>query len=134
MSTLMVENECMNAHAVSWRGWRFGQPANPLAYICFSWVGLVNVATPMLITMKYRRFWKTTESSKFIDLWATYISGFSSHWFIYKHIFITFVNNQLDAQYFSMYVYFYSPHVSGSHVPIIRRINCINTSGICHSV
>ena len=31
------------------------------------------------------------------------------------------VNNQLDAQFF-MYVYFYSPHVSGSHVPIIRRI------------
>jgi len=35
---------------------------------------------------------------------------------------------------FFMYVYFYSLHVSGSHVPIIRRINCINTtSGICHS-
>jgi hypothetical protein len=34
-----------------------------------------------------------------------------------------------------MYVYFYSVHVSGSHVPIIRRINCISTiSGICHSV
>ena len=31
------------------------------------------------------------------------------------------VNNQLDAQFF-MYVYFYSLHVSGSHVPIIRRI------------
>jgi len=31
------------------------------------------------------------------------------------------VNNHLDAQ-FSMYVYFYSLHVSGSHVPIIRRI------------
>ena len=46
-----------------------------------------------------------------------------------------FVNNQLDAQFFSMYVYFYSLHVSGSHVTIIRRINCINTtSGICHCV
>ena len=32
------------------------------------------------------------------------------------------VNNQLDAQFFSMYVYFYSLHVSGSRVPIIRRI------------
>ena len=30
-------------------------------------------------------------------------------------------NNQLDAQFF-MCVYFYSLHVSGSHVPIIRRI------------
>ena len=46
-----------------------------------------------------------------------------------------FVNNQLDAQFFFMYVYFYSLHVSGSHVPIIRRINCINTtSGVCRSV
>ena len=31
------------------------------------------------------------------------------------------VNNQLDVQFF-MYVYFYSLRVSGSHVPIIRRI------------
>ena len=35
---------------------------------------------------------------------------------------------------FFLYVYFYSLHVSGSHVPIIRRINCIkSTPGICHS-
>ena len=33
-----------------------------------------------------------------------------------------------------MYVYFYSLHVLGNYVPIIRRINCINvTPGICHS-
>jgi len=45
------------------------------------------------------------------------------------------VNNQRDAQFFFMYVYFYSLHVSGNHVSIIRRINCINTTfGICHSV
>ena len=31
------------------------------------------------------------------------------------------VNNQYDAQFF-MYVYFYSLHVSTSHVAIIRRI------------
>ena len=44
------------------------------------------------------------------------------------------VNNHLDTQ-FSMYVYFYPLHVSGSHVPIIRRIKCINaTPGLCHSV
>ena len=42
--------------------------------------------------------------------------------------YIIFANNQLEAQLFFMYVYFYSLHVSGSHVPIIRRINCINTS------
>jgi len=36
---------------------------------------------------------------------------------------------------FFMCVYFYSLHVSGSRVLIIRRINCISTtSGICHSV
>jgi len=34
-----------------------------------------------------------------------------------------------------MYVYFYSLHVSGNYVSIIRRINCINAiPGICHSV
>jgi len=34
-----------------------------------------------------------------------------------------------------MYVYFYSLNVSGNHMPIIRRINCINAiAGICHSV
>ena len=50
-------------------------------------------------------------------------------------IFVIFVNNQLDAQFFFMYVYFYSLHVSDSYVSIIGRINCINTtSGICHSV
>jgi len=49
---------------------------------------------------------------------------------------IIFVNNQLEAHiFFFIYVYFCSLHVSGSHVPIIRRINFINTiSSICHSV
>jgi hypothetical protein len=47
------------------------------------------------------------------------------------HLGIIFVNKQLDAQFFFMYVHFYSLRVSGSHVPIIRRINCTNTtSGI----
>jgi len=34
---------------------------------------------------------------------------------------MTLVNNHIDAQFF-MHVYFYFVHVSGSHVPIIRRI------------
>jgi len=47
----------------------------------------------------------------------------------------SFVNNQFGAQSFFMYVYFHSLLVSGSHVPIIRRINCINTrSSICYCV
>ena len=37
------------------------------------------------------------------------------------HLGMILVNNQPDAKLF-MYVYFYSLHVSGSHVPIIRRI------------
>ena len=44
------------------------------------------------------------------------------------------VNNQLDAQFFSVYVYLDTLHVSSNHVLIIRRINCIKTSGICHSM
>jgi len=31
------------------------------------------------------------------------------------------VNNKLDTQFF-VYVYLYSLHISGNHVPIIRRI------------
>ena len=51
------------------------------------------------------------------------------------HLVIIFVNHQPDVQFFFMYVYFYSLHVSDSYVSIIRRINCINTtSGICRSV
>jgi hypothetical protein len=49
------------------------------------------------------------------------------------HLGLIFVNYQFDAQFVFMYVYFYSLHVSGNHVPIIMRINCINTkSVICH--
>jgi hypothetical protein len=36
------------------------------------------------------------------------------------------VNDQLDAQFFLLYVYFNSLHVSSNLVLIIRRINCIN--------
>ena len=46
------------------------------------------------------------------------------YWYsnLYKHFLLILVNNQFDAQFFFMYVYFYSLHVSGSHVPITRRI------------
>jgi hypothetical protein len=44
------------------------------------------------------------------------------------------VNDQLDAQFFSMYL-FNSLHVSSNLVVIIRRINYINTTyGVRHSV
>ena len=47
---------------------------------------------------------------------------------------IILVNNELDANLFSIYVYFDTLHVSSNHVLIIRRINCIIASGICHCV
>ena len=37
------------------------------------------------------------------------------------HLGVIIVNNQTDAHFF-IYVYFYSLHVSGSHVHIIRRM------------
>jgi hypothetical protein len=37
-----------------------------------------------------------------------------------KQCTLIFVNNQLDAQFFFMYVYFYSLHVSGSHARLIQ--------------
>jgi hypothetical protein len=47
---------------------------------------------------------------------------------------VILVNNQLDAQFFFVYVYCSSLHVSSTHVLIFRRINHINiTSDICHS-
>jgi len=43
-------------------------------------------------------------------------------------------NNQLDAQFFFVYVYFQYLHVLSIQVLIIRRYSCIHTiSGICHS-
>jgi len=41
--------------------------------------------------------------------------------FVDLHPVMILVNNQLHVQFF-MYVYFYSVHVSGSHIPIIRRV------------
>jgi len=44
---------------------------------------------------------------------------------------IILVTNQHNAQFFSVYVYFDTLHISRNYVLIIRIINCINTtSGI----
>jgi hypothetical protein len=40
------------------------------------------------------------------------------------------VNNQLDAQFVIIYVYFYSVHVSDSYVPIIRKISPVRYAGL----
>jgi len=42
-------------------------------------------------------------------------------------ILLVLFNDQLDAQFFFVYVYFNSLHVSSIQVLIIRRFNCINT-------
>jgi len=48
---------------------------------------------------------------------------------------VVLVNDQLDAQFFFVYTYSNSLHVSSTHVLIIRRTNCINTtSGICNTM
>jgi len=39
------------------------------------------------------------------------------------HLGIILVNKQLDAQFYFVYVYFNSLHVSSTHVLIILRIN-----------
>ena len=45
------------------------------------------------------------------------------------------VNKANLVHNFSWYVYFFSVHVSGDYVPIIRRNNCIYvTLGTCYSV
>jgi hypothetical protein len=82
--------------------------------------------------------WKNvdTDSCYNIGMHIKYVMTSSlQHWNSYvlltMHLGIFFLNYQLDTQFFFMYVYFYSLHVSGSRVPIIRRINCISmTSGI----
>jgi len=51
------------------------------------------------------------------------------------HLGIILFNDQLDAQFFFVCVYFNSLHVSSIQVLIIRRLSCVNTtSGICHSM
>ena len=52
-----------------------------------------------------------------------------------KKIKFQLVNKANLVHNFSYYVYFFSLHVLGDYVPIIRRNNCTCvTLGICHSV
>ena len=70
----------------------------------------------------YFGYSNNTRIFKFINKFP-FQEPFSCFFFILLtlHLGMTLVNNQVEAQ-FLMYVYFYSLHVSGSHVPIIRRI------------
>jgi len=52
-----------------------------------------------------------------------------------KKQYLILFNDQLDAQFFFVYIYFNSVHVSNLQVLIIRRFNCINKiPGISHSM
>jgi hypothetical protein len=106
--------------------------------------------TPPLKTSIVKEFINSSSSenypsiSSILNQFTTYFNTVclktELHWagtyvLLTVHLGIIFINNQHDAQFFFMYVYFYSLHVSGSHVRVNRRIICINTtSGVCHSV
>ena len=52
--------------------------------------------------------------------------------YVVKKFHVMLVNNQSDAQLFSLYVYFNTLHVSSYHVLIRRIIFIHTTSGKCH--
>ena len=67
--------------------------------------------------------------------WREVFKGHLSIKYVLRSTVQVLVNNQLDAQFFFLYVYFNYVHVSSTHVLIITKIYCINTmSRICHSV
>jgi hypothetical protein len=61
------------------------------------------------------------------------LRGFILYWRL-LNFWIILVNNQHDAHFFSVYVYFDTLHVSSNHVLIIRRINFINEHDDEHMV
>jgi len=69
-----------------------------------------------------------------IDSWDEFFDG-KFYFLLNLHLGVILFIGQLDAQFFFVYVYFSSLHVSSNQMLIIRRFYCINTiSGICHSM
>jgi len=65
----------------------------------------------------------------------TWIITLKNFVFVDRASLYNLVNKANFVHNFSWYVYFFSLHVSGNYVPIIRRNNCIYvTLGICYSV
>jgi len=64
------------------------------------------------------------------------ITPFSNFMFCYRASLFNLVNKANLVHSFSYNVYFFSLHVSGDYVPIIRRNKCIyaTTLGTCYSV
>ena len=59
---------------------------------------------------------------------------FNVHGFVHRNNILVYNSNKMHKS-LSLFYLTTALHVSGSHVPIIRRINCINTTSvICHSV
>jgi hypothetical protein len=86
---------------------------------------------PFITFMLCRRVRFTTPVTKATGFSQTWRSRIKSRQVI---LILILINNQLNANFFYIYSYFDSPHVSSKSVLIIRRVNCINTtSGVCHS-
>jgi hypothetical protein len=73
--------------------------------------------------------WPTWHFSAFTPYETTLCVHWVGWWSAGKVWVWNHVNNQLDAQF--LRIYFTSLHVSSDPVLIIRRINCINTAGMC---
>ena len=77
----------------------------------------------MTMILRFYHYMSLTEGSCGVSIGI----NISSKQFYIFYVWLTvhpgmiLAHNQLDPQFF-IYVYFYSLHVSGSHVPIIRRI------------
>ena len=108
-----------------------------LAMQALVWLGMIGFGTvwlgPSYMNLRQLRILKTKFKERTSScICVITVVCFSSALFCRYKLHVL-VNNQLDAQSFSVYVYFNTLHVSSNHVLIIRRLSCINTtSGMCH--
>jgi len=96
---------------------------------------ILNVSLPLLFYFRPNKNYKFNYKEYFTPLTSSTVNDLRMTdkvvtWYfcvlLTVHLGMILVNNQIDAQFF-VYVYFYSLNVSGNHVPIIRRVNCMNT-------
>ena len=76
-----------------------------------------------------RLHWTLCQKFEFVSHTKAYHTLLVTLWINIS--FSILVNNQLDAQFFSVYVYFDTLHVSIKHVLIIRRLNFVSTILFC---
>ena len=91
---------------------------------------ILNVLLPLLFYFRPKKYYKFRYKEYFTSLTSSTVNDLRMTnevvtWCFYVlltvHPDVILVNNQIDAQFF-VYVYLYSLHVSGTHVPITRRI------------